>query len=222
MTLGSNTTINAAAGAGYAAYYSATGALSGEQYLSVGRGGTGAGTFTANAILIGNGTSAISAPGPTLTSSVMTFAGDGTLTSGAASAMNITAGTAINLTSPLTTVSGELSVGTGGGTWSMDGSGADMVFTGGSYTATLRAPSATRTTIAYTSDLPAGVDVISCATAAATAQKYITVANYAEADGKQLYVDFTYANTAASPTLRVNTLTARPIYISGAAAASGS
>lgn len=186
----------------------------------------------------------------------MTFAGAGTLTSGAASAMNITAGTtgkltlnsgttggidigtganaktitignttagtAINLTSPLTTVSGELSVGTGGGTWSMDGSGADMVFTGGSYTATLPAPSATRTTIAYTSDLPAGVDVISCATAAATAQKYITVANYAEADGKQLYVDFTYANTAASPTLRVNTLTARPIYISGAAAASGS
>ena len=96
-----------------------------------------------------------------------------------------------------------------------------MVFTRGSYTATLPAPTATRTTIAYTSDLPAGVDVISCATAAATAQKEIPVANYAEADGKQLYVNFTYANTAASPTLKVNALAARAIYINGAAAANG-
>lgn len=121
------------------------------------------------------------------------------------------------------TVGGQLTVGTPGETWSIDGNAVDkMTFTRGSYTATLPQPTAIRHTIAYTSDLPAGVDVISCATAAATAQKDIPVANYAEAGGKQLYVDFTFANTAASPTLKVNALAARAIYINGAAAASGS
>lgn len=66
-------TLNTAT-AGYAAYYSAAGTLSGEQYLSVSRGGTGKGTLTANAILTGNNTTGISTPGPTLTSTELTAA----------------------------------------------------------------------------------------------------------------------------------------------------
>lgn len=66
--------------------------------LPVGNGGTGATTFTANAILVGNTTAAISAPGPTLSSTTMTFGGAGTVTSAAASAMSVTAGTTGKLT----------------------------------------------------------------------------------------------------------------------------
>jgi len=45
--------------ANYAAYWSATNTLAGEQYLAVSRGGTGAGTFTQYGVLYGNATSAI-------------------------------------------------------------------------------------------------------------------------------------------------------------------
>jgi len=66
-------TLNTAT-AGYAAYYSAAGTLSGEQYLSVSRGGTGRGTLTANAILTGNAAAGIQTPGPTLTSTELAAA----------------------------------------------------------------------------------------------------------------------------------------------------
>ena len=45
--------------AGYAAYWSGTNTLAAEQYLTVGHGGTGAGTFSTNYLLKGNGTSAL-------------------------------------------------------------------------------------------------------------------------------------------------------------------
>jgi len=112
--------------------------------LAVGNGGTGATTLTSTGILIGNGTNAISAPGPTLSATTMTFGGAGTINSTTTSALtldststgaiyigtnanakiitigNTTGATAVDIktgtgnldiTSPLTTMSGNLSVG---------------------------------------------------------------------------------------------------------------
>jgi hypothetical protein len=45
--------------ANYVAYWSDANTISGEQYLSVARGGTGTGSFTTGRVLFGNGTSAI-------------------------------------------------------------------------------------------------------------------------------------------------------------------
>lgn len=73
-----------------------------------------------------------------------------------------------------------------------------MTFTRGSYTATLPQPTATRHTIAYTTDIPAGVNVVQCSTPTATAAKVVNVDNFSPADGKQLYIDFDNANTAAA------------------------
>jgi len=47
--------------AGYSAYWTGAGTLGSEQYLSVTRGGTGAGTFTSNGVLYGKGTNAVAA-----------------------------------------------------------------------------------------------------------------------------------------------------------------
>lgn len=123
---------------------------------------------------------------------------------------------------------GELTVGTGLGKWILDGStDTFQLISGAGHTTPnqyyqLPAKAAGTYILATTIDVPAGVDVITCSTAAATTIKTVTVANYAEVDGKQLYIDFTYANTAATPSLTVNSLTTRAIYINGAAAASGS
>lgn len=67
--------------------------------LPVGNGGTGATTLTSTGVLVGNGTSAISAPGPTLTSTVFTFGGAGTINSTTTNALTLDSTTtgAINL-----------------------------------------------------------------------------------------------------------------------------
>ena len=116
------------------------------------------------------------------------------------------------------TTGGALSVGTAGTNWTMQDTSNTLVFSNSGFTATLPAPSATRTTIAYTSDVPAGVDVIPCATLIGAVKKDITVANYQAAEGKQLYVYFQYGNNAASPTLSINSATALPLYVNGGAA----
>ena len=50
-----------------------------------------------------------------------------------------------------------------------------------------------------------------CSTAAATAAKAVTCSNFTLASGKRIAVKFTYANTAASPTLNVNNTGAKTI-----------
>lgn len=56
-----------------------------------------------------------------------------------------------------------------------------------------------------------------CATAAATAAKVVTLSSYALTVGGLVAVKFTYANTAASPTLNINSKGAKAIYYKGAA-----
>jgi hypothetical protein len=56
-----------------------------------------------------------------------------------------------------------------------------------------------------------------CATAAATAAKAVTVAGYALTVGVPILVTFSYANTAASPTLNVSGTGAKPIWYQSAA-----
>lgn len=67
--------------------------------LAVAGGGTGATTLTANALLVGNTTSAISAPGPTLSATTLTFGGAGIINSTTSSALTVDSGTtgAVNL-----------------------------------------------------------------------------------------------------------------------------
>ena len=52
-----------------------------------------------------------------------------------------------------------------------------------------------------------------CTTAAATAQKEVTITNFTLVEGMTIHITFTYGNTAASPTLKVNNLTAEPFYL---------
>ncbi|MDR2648762.1 MAG: hypothetical protein LBB94_03470, partial [Clostridiales bacterium] len=56
-----------------------------------------------------------------------------------------------------------------------------------------------------------------CATAAATAAKTVTVDRFALAVGEWLFVIFSNANTAANPTLNINATGAKPIYYKNAA-----
>jgi hypothetical protein len=63
--------------ANYAAYWTSANTIGSEQYLSVSRGGTGAGTFASNGILYGNGTGAIQ---------VTTAGGSGTVLTGTGAA----------------------------------------------------------------------------------------------------------------------------------------
>ena len=65
----------------------------------------------------------------------------------------------------------------------------------------------------YTFTLPYG----SCSTAAATAAKTVTVSNFSLETGARIAVKFTVTNTAASPTLNVNSTGAKAIYYKGAA-----
>ena len=65
----------------------------------------------------------------------------------------------------------------------------------------------------YTFSMPYGT----CATAAATAAKVVTINNFSLETGARITVKFTYANTVASPTLNINNTGARSIYWHGAA-----
>lgn len=58
-----------------------------------------------------------------------------------------------------------------------------------------------------------------CATAAATAAKVVTLPGFSLATGTAIAVKFTYANTAASPTLNVNGTGAKSIAVYGTTAA---
>lgn len=57
----------------------------------------------------------------------------------------------------------------------------------------------------------------SCSTAAATAAKTVACSGFALVTGAEITVKFTVTNSAASPTLNVNSTGAKPIYIDGAA-----
>ena len=60
-----------------------------------------------------------------------------------------------------------------------------------------------------------------CATAAATAEKAVTLAGFTLATGAEVTVRFTVTNTAASPTLNVNGTGAKPIQYRNAAISAG-
>lgn len=70
----------------------------------------------------------------------------------------------------------------------------------------------------YPFTLPYGV----CSTAAATAAKEVTVPNFSLEAGAVVIVKFTYANSASSPTLNVNSTGAKPMYRYGTTAMSTS
>jgi hypothetical protein len=56
-----------------------------------------------------------------------------------------------------------------------------------------------------------------CSTAAATAAKTCTISNFSLVTGARVFVRFSYANTAASPTLNVSSTGAKAIYYKNAA-----
>ena len=60
-----------------------------------------------------------------------------------------------------------------------------------------------------------------CSTAAATAAKTVTLANFVLATGAEVTVRFTVTNTAANPTLNVNATGAKPIQYRNAAISAG-
>lgn len=78
-------------------------------------------------------------------------------------------------------------------------------------------------TTANTANARATYNYGTCATAAATAAKVVTCANFpALYAGATAWVKFTYANTAANPTLNVNGTGAKAIYAYGSALTSSS
>lgn len=54
-----------------------------------------------------------------------------------------------------------------------------------------------------------------CSTAAATAAKVATATGFELVSGTSVSIKFTYANTAASPTLNINSLGAKAVYVNG-------
>ncbi len=54
-----------------------------------------------------------------------------------------------------------------------------------------------------------------CSTAAETAAKIVSKSGFTLKTGAMIAVKFTYANTAANPTLNVNSTGAKPIYSKG-------
>lgn len=60
-----------------------------------------------------------------------------------------------------------------------------------------------------------------CSTAAATAAKTVAVTNYKLVTGGHVYVKFTVTNSAANPTLNVNSTGAKAIYYRGSAISAG-
>lgn len=65
------------------------------------------------------------------------------------------------------------------------------------------------------------VHYTTCSTAAATAAKVVTLDNFVLTTGAKLYIRFTVTNTAASPTLNVNSTGAKPIQYRNAAISAG-
>jgi hypothetical protein len=61
----------------------------------------------------------------------------------------------------------------------------------------------------------------SCSTAAGTAAKAVTVDNFSLETGAKVAVKFTVTNTAANPTLNINSTGAKAIYYNGAAITAG-
>lgn len=61
----------------------------------------------------------------------------------------------------------------------------------------------------------------SCSTAAATAEKAVACAGFVLAAGAKIAVKFTVTNTAANPTLNVQSTGAKPVYYRGAAISAG-
>ncbi len=65
------------------------------------------------------------------------------------------------------------------------------------------------------------VHYTTCSTAAATVDKVVTLDNFVLTTGAKLYIRFTVTNTAASPTLNVNSTGAKPIQYRNAAISAG-
>lgn len=65
------------------------------------------------------------------------------------------------------------------------------------------------------------VHYTTCSTAAETADKVVTLDNFVLTTGAKLYIRFTVTNTAASPTLNVNSTGAKPIQYRNAAISAG-
>lgn len=65
------------------------------------------------------------------------------------------------------------------------------------------------------------VHYTTCSTDAATAAKVVTLDNFVLTTGAKLYIRFTVTNTAASPTLNVNSTGAKPIQYRNAAISAG-
>ena len=63
--------------------------------------------------------------------------------------------------------------------------------------------------------------LLTCSTAAATAAKTVSLENYELQDGNVIYIKFTNDNTAASPTLNINSTGAKAINYRGSAVDSG-
>ncbi|MBQ5999272.1 MAG: hypothetical protein IJL70_07375, partial [Treponema sp.] len=60
-----------------------------------------------------------------------------------------------------------------------------------------------------------GIGYGTCGTAAATAAKTATISGFTLETGSRVAIKFTYANTAASPTLNINSTGAKVIYLRG-------
>jgi hypothetical protein len=60
-----------------------------------------------------------------------------------------------------------------------------------------------------------------CSTAAGTAEKQVTAANFSLETGAMVVVKFTNTNTASNPKLKVGSTAAKPIYYKGAAISPG-
>ena len=93
------------------------------------------------------------------------------------------------------------------------GDTVDFVYNGSQWELT----SISGTMLANTANTRATYQYGTCATAAATAAKVVTLANFVLFKGAQISVKFTYTNSVAKPTLNVNSSGAKAIYAKGAA-----
>ena len=211
LTLNGNTVIDATlSSVGYALYTSAAHTISAEQYLSPTRGGTGAGTFTANAIITGNGTSALQAPGPTLSATVLTFAGAASyISTAAANGVSFhttnTGTTSIFSASPTinigttNTAAQTISIGTG-----VTGTTAQTIDIGGSTSAGVVTINSTKASSSSTTGalvVDGGLGVAGAIFAGAAVTTTGLVVNNGAADGGEVtfkssgYTDYSIDNT---------------------------
>ena len=174
--------------------------------LNVANGGTGLTTSTyKNAIIIGNASTATSAFSTVRTASGALYAtaqdgapsfgtlpvaqGGTGLTASPSMLTNLGSTTAANVlaATPRPGVTGTLPVANGG--------------TGATATSGARQK--------------LGIGYGTCGTAAATAAKTATISGFTLETGSRVAIKFTYANTAASPTLNINSTGAKVIYLRG-------